>query len=201
MAEEKFKNEFRYKSSTIGGSKLHHHNLSHLLNSKNIGVKKPFDLVILQGGSSEPLSKKSRTKFKKTVKKFNKNIVAAGAETALYMTHAYVKPHPKYAENMINDVYKTYVEAGNSENILVIPVGLAFENAYKNNPNIELHKPFDGTHPSLLGTYLAACVVFGSIYGSKSFGIDYNYYGSISNSDKKFLQRIADETLLEFYKK
>ena len=59
MAEEKFPERadlFKYKSSTIGGSKLKHHDLDHLLDSQNIGVKKNFELVILQGGSSEPLS-------------------------------------------------------------------------------------------------------------------------------------------------
>ena len=54
MAEEKFpdrSNLLSYKSSTIGGSRLEHHNIDHLLKATNIGVKTPFELVILQGGS------------------------------------------------------------------------------------------------------------------------------------------------------
>ena len=42
----------------------------------------------------------------------------------------------------------------------VIPVGLAFEEAYRQRPGVKLHKDFDGSHPDLLGTYLAACVTF-----------------------------------------
>ena len=54
MVAEKFPERSKlavYKSATIGGSKLSHHNLDHLLDSKNIGVENNFELVILQGGS------------------------------------------------------------------------------------------------------------------------------------------------------
>ena len=37
---------------------------------------------------------------------------------------------------MIKDIKKMYIDAGNKNNALVIPVGIAFENAYKSNPNI-----------------------------------------------------------------
>ena len=41
------------KSVTISGSRLWHHDIDHSLNYKNLGVKKPFQLVIFQGGSGE----------------------------------------------------------------------------------------------------------------------------------------------------
>jgi hypothetical protein len=66
-------------------------------------------------------------------------------------------------------------------------------------PMIQLHKDYDGTHPSLLGTYLAACVVFSSITNKSPQDIEYNYYGSINDADKEFLQRIAHETVENFY--
>ena len=50
MAEEmnpQRKEFFGYKSATIGGSRLSHHNLDHLLDSKNIGINESFQLVIL----------------------------------------------------------------------------------------------------------------------------------------------------------
>ena len=51
MAEEKFpdrSNLISYKSSTIGGSRLEHHNIDHLLKATNIGVKTPFELVVFK---------------------------------------------------------------------------------------------------------------------------------------------------------
>ena len=92
-----------------------------------------------------------------------------------------------------------YIDAGNENNALVIPVGIAFENAYKVKPGIELHKPFDGSHPSLLGTYLAACVVFASITHQSPLSISYNYYDEISNIDKAFLQEVAHKTVEDFF--
>ena len=65
--------------------------------------------------------------------------------------------------------------------------------------DIELHKPFDGSHPSLLGTYLAACVVFGSITQKSPSSLNYNYFNAINDSDREFLQKIAHETVEGFY--
>ena len=88
---------------------------------------------------------------------------------------------------------------GNEIGALVIPVGLAFERAYAQRPDIVLHKTFDGSHPSLLGTYLGACVVYQSIYGTSPVGVDYDYFGAIDKDDAAFLQQIADETVREFF--
>ncbi len=81
---------------------------------------------------------------------------------------------------------------------LVIPVGLAFKRAYAARPEIELHKSFDGSHPSLLGTYLAACVVYGSLYQQPCRNSSYDYFGAVSSADARFLQGIADQTVTEF---
>ena len=108
------------------------------------------------------------------------------------------KVHTQDHQNL-EDIKKMYIDAGNENNALVIPVGIAFENAYKVKPGIELHKPFDGSHPSLLGTYLASCVVFASITQRSPVGIKYNYFDKISNSDKIFLQKIARATVEEFF--
>lgn len=60
-------------------------------------------------------------------------------------------------------------------------------------------KAFDGTHPSLLGTYLAACVVYQSVYGTSTAGMRYDYFGAVSNDDAEFLRGIADETVRVFF--
>jgi hypothetical protein len=39
------------KSATIGGSRLHNHNIDHLLNPKNLQLTEQIDLLIMQGGS------------------------------------------------------------------------------------------------------------------------------------------------------
>ena len=56
MLEESYGYEFdrgNYKSVTISGSRTSHHNIDYPLNHVNLGAEKPFELVILQGGSGE----------------------------------------------------------------------------------------------------------------------------------------------------
>ena len=119
------------KSATIGGSRLKHHNLDHLLTPKAISSVEKFDLVILQGGSGESQSKEERRVFSEKTKEYINKIKSKGSEAALYMIHAYVEPHKNYDPNLIGVIEKMYVEAGKKNDALVIPVGLAFENAYK----------------------------------------------------------------------
>ena len=202
MLDEVYESEIdktNYKSVTISGSRSWHHDIDHSLNYKNLGVKKPFQLVIFQGGSGESNSVKERNIFSDEVSKIVKKIKNAGAEAALYMIHAYVEPHEDTNPRMIENIKKMYIDAGNKNDALVIPVGIAFENAYIAQPNIKLHKHYDGTHPNILGTYLASCVVFSSITHLSPLNIEYSYYGEINDIDKKFLQKIAKETVEDFY--
>ena len=119
-----------YKSVTISGSRSWHHNIDHPLNHKNLGAKKPFQLVIFQGGSGETNTVSERRTFSKTVKNIVNKIHNSGAEAALYMIHAYAEPHENTNPQMIKDIKKMYIDAGNENNALVIPVGIAFENSF-----------------------------------------------------------------------
>ena len=202
MFEEIYPNEIdisNYKSVTISGSRSMHHNIDYILDHKNIGAAKPFQLVILQGGSEEANTNAERKIFSNEVAKVVRKIQESGAEAALYMIHAYVEPHDKANPKMIEDIKKMYIDAGIKNNALVIPVGIAFENAYKMKPNIKLHKSFDGSHPSMLGTYLASCVVLASITQKTPKGLHYNYFNKISDADKIFLQGIAHTTVESFF--
>ena len=116
------------------------------------------------------------------------------------MTHAYVKPHKDFEENQIRVIEEIYTKVGKENNVIVIPVGLAFDIAYQEFPDIKLHQD-DGTHPNLKGTYLAACTVFASIYGISPIGLKYNYFGAIDVEDKILLQEIADKATSMYLKK
>lgn len=202
MLDEVYENEIatsNYKSVTISGSRSWHHNIDYPINYRNLGAEKPFQLVIFQGGSGETGTFTERDLFSDTTASVINKIHESGAEAALYMIHAYVKPHKDTNPQMIKDIKKMYIDAGNKNNALVIPVGIAFENAYMQKPNINLHKKFDGSHPNMLGTYLASCVVFSSITHISPLEIDYSYFGTINEIDKKFLQKIAHQTVEEFF--
>lgn len=189
----------QYKSATIGGAPLWHHNIEHLTTPGNIGIKEPFELVILQGNSTTINSEAAIKRFHEDVRRFSDVITQRGGRTALYMTHAHVKPSKFASPDMIRKVEALYVEAGNAVNALVIPVGLAFEEAYRRKPDIRLHKEFDGSHPDLIGTYLAACTVYASVYNKPCSGNSYDYYGRIDRETAAFLQQVADDTVKKFF--
>ena len=198
-ADPGLEKKMKYKSATIGGASLAHHNIEHLTTPGQIGVKEPFQLVILQGGSAAPLSEARRAQFREKVIEFNKVITARGGKTALYLTHAYVAPHKQAKPEGIRLVEDLYVSVGNEVGALVIPVGLAFEEAYRRKPELKLHKDYDGSHPDLIGTYLAACTVYASVYGKSPVGNAYDYYGKIDKETAAFLQQVAADTVAAFY--
>lgn len=188
----------QYKSATIGGANLAHHNIDYLTEPGRIGVKLPFELVILQDGSAAPLSEDRRALSMEKIREYSELIRKRGGQVALYMTHAFVPPHKQAKPENIRLTEAHYLAAGNAVNALVIPVGLAFEEAYRRRPDMKLHKD-DGTHPELAGTYLAACVVYASVYGKSPVGNAYDYYGKIGKEDAAFLQQVADDTVKKFF--
>ena len=189
---------FEFKSATIGGAKLAHHNIDWLLTPGQIGVERPFQVVIMQGGSFEPLTPEARELFLETAIEYADKVREIGAKPMLYMTHAYVAPHSGAHETMINTVSDAYIAAGRLAKTQVIPVGLAYSRSYQKRPNFSLHADFDGTHPNLRGTYLGACVVYLSLYDDDLTGLSYDYYGRLPEQEVRYLQQIARATVDDF---
>jgi hypothetical protein len=198
-ADPSIEKALQYKSATIGAAPLAHHDVKGLLAPGRLGMKQPYDIVILQGNSGDALAPERRAAFREKVLEFSADIAKTGAKTALYMIHAYVAPNKDASPDMIRKVEDMYVAAGNEAGALVIPVGLAFEEAYRQRPGIVLHKTYDGSHPDLIGTYLAACVVYASLYGKSPVGNSYDYYGKVDKDTAAFLQRVAEQTVKRFF--
>lgn len=198
-ADPSIEKALQYKSATIGGAPLAHHDVKGLLAPGRLGMKQPYDIVILQGNSGAALTEARRASFREKVREFSAEIAKTGAKTALYMTHAYVAPNKDASPDMIRKVEDMTVAAGNEVGALVIPVGLAFEEAYRQRPDIVLHKTYDGSHPDLIGTYLAACVVYASLYGKSPIGNTYDYFGKVDKDTAAFLQRVAEQTVKRFF--
>ena len=202
MASERFSDmasrDFQYKSATIGGARLQHHDIEWLLTPGKIGVDRPFQAVIMQGGSFEPLTTDTRKVFVDTATRYAAKVRVVGGKPFLYMTHAYVSPHRRAEAGMTDLISDTYRHAGREAEAEVIPVGSAFERSYKERPDFPLHMAFDGTHPNLRGTFLGAYVTFFTLYGDAVDTLDYDYFGRISADEISYLQRIAKETVADF---
>lgn len=189
----------QYKSATIGGSSLDHHNIDWLTKPGQIGVKEPFELVILQGHSGAAIDAKQGETHIHAAKKAAILIAERGGKVALYMPHSYVAPHKQTAPENVQKNNDYYVKLGNELNALVIPVGLAFAEAYKRDPGLQLHKAYDGSHPSKAGTYLAAATVYAALYNRSPVGNTFDAFGEVDPKTRLFLQQVAWDTVKQFY--
>ena len=189
----------QYKSATIGGASLDHHNIDWLTKPGQIGIKEPFELVILQGHSGAAIEAKQGEIHINAAKKAAALIAERGGKVALYMPHSYVAPHKQAAPENVQKNNDYYVKLGNELNALVIPVGLAFAEAYKRDPGLKLHKYYDGSHPSKEGTYLAAATVYAALYNRSPVGNTFDAFGEVDPKTRLFLQQVAWDTVKQFY--
>jgi hypothetical protein len=76
----------------------------------------------------------------------------------------------------------------------VAPVGYAWSAAYAQDPNLDLWQA-DGSHPTELGTYLAACVFYAAIFGRSPEGS--SYVGGVPGDTARILQATAAHLVLD----
>jgi len=186
-----------FRSITISGGSLSHHPFEHYLTPGAIGYDEPFEAVILAGHSAAGNTDNRRTTFRDSVIAANELITDHGAETVLYMTHAYGQGHDNFNPEMTQNLADLYTEVGAEIGATVIPVGLAFARAYEERPDIELHVE-DASHPNLAGSYLAAATALATLYGVSPVGLSYDYNGRLDAETAAFLQEIAEQTVAEF---
>ena len=121
-----------------------------------------WDFVVLQGHSLKPLTEPQQVA--EMIRRFHASIRAQGAKTILYLTWAR-RGVPAMQEGLNDLMFGMAEELG----ALVVPVGPAWQRAAVVVPDIGLYDD-DGSHPAPAGTYLAACVFIGALYGPEAIG-------------------------------
>jgi hypothetical protein len=142
-----------------------------------------FDFVVLQEQSTLPI--KSPARMHESVRLFDQIIKAAGARTALYLTWA--RRHAPETQAAITDAYTSI---GEELGATVIPAGVAWQRFCKAHNTPELYDD-DGSHPSLAGSYLAACVAFAALFGVSPVGNTADVEG-LTPAERALLQRAAE---------
>lgn len=89
---------------------------------------------------------------------------------------------------------ESYMMFSDSFKTSVAPVGVAWKNFRNNYPTIDLYQ-LDESHPSLHGSYLAACVFYSSIFKKTCVGSTYN--PSLPSTDVANIQTISSQTVLD----
>lgn len=207
VADPDRKQDYRGTSVTIGGSGLDWHDVESYFRPNAIGsysfdehnnvvfnkLDKLFDVAIMMDCSQCPIHPKLKSVFTEFAKKDSDIVRAHGARPVFFMSWAYAD-----RPEMTAQLAEAYTIAGNANNALVISAGLAFARAIGKQPELNLYA-IDKRHPSVAGTYLAACVVFAALTGRSPVGN--SYLAGVDEPTAKFLQTVAWETVQEYYGK
>lgn len=171
--------EITFDSKTNGGFSFANQLNDPLTHSKI--QSKPWDYVVLQGQSQEP-------SFPYT--QVNTNTLPQAVQLAdsvydnrycsqamFFMTWGREVGDPQW--DSINTFYKmndrlrlAYLRFVDSTESSVAPVGVAWRYIRDNHPTIQLYSG-DGSHPSVAGTYLAACTFYASLFRKSPVGASY----------------------------
>jgi hypothetical protein len=127
---------------------------------------RPWDYVVLQEQSmlgraqvDGQLAINDPAGFHRVVRLFDREIRAAGARTVLYLTWAGRTAPDDHQESLV----AAYRGIGRELGALVAPVGPAWRQARRERPAIDLYHP-DGRHPGPAGSYLAALVLWETMF-------------------------------------
>ncbi len=115
-----------------------------------------WSVVVLQQGPSATEGRPSLLDYSQ---RFSAEIRRGGARPALYM----VWPSPARFFDF-DGVSNSYATAAEMADGLLYPAGEAWRAAWRGDPNLALYGP-DQFHPSPMGSYLAALVMFEQIAG------------------------------------
>lgn len=132
-----------------------------------------FDYVVLQEQSTLPV--KNANRMHENVRLFHEVIRDAGSQTVLYMTWA--RQHSPESQQAITDAYTSI---GNELDAIVVPVGKAWQRFLSGHDQPILFDK-DGSHPSLAGSFLAACVFYATLFGDNPEDCDIEIPGLDAN--------------------
>ncbi len=163
-----------------------------------------WDYVVLQEQSALPV--KNPKVMHAHARLFDAEIRKVGAKTVFYLTWAREDNPEKQAA-----ITEAYMSIAGELGALVAPVGLAWQRALKDKPELRLHHG-DKLHASPTGTYMAACVFYAVFYGKSPEGLTRRLIDTqlgtdnegatvdldnLSEADARFIQRIAWQTVQE----
>ena len=122
----------------------------------------------------------------------------AGAEKTIAFDD-WCKQHKSSLTGGLNGAY---FDIARELHALVAPVGIAWKKALAANPNLILHQS-DKSHPNPTGSYLAACVFYGTLFDKSPVGLPGELKKGalvlvrVAPDEAKRLQEVAWQTVRE----
>ena len=195
-----------YESSTPGGSSFS----AHSTNTQTLSKinQQQWDYVVLQAQSQEPSLSPGYV---------NANVLPAAQilidaiesnslciEPLFFMTWgrkfgdaSNCVPYPPVCTylGMQERLRTRYLDMAFTDNASCSPVGMAWKKSIAQNPSLELYSP-DESHPSIYGSYLAACTFYATIFKKSAVGSTY-WPNAIDSATAYSLQQIGSSTVLD----
>jgi hypothetical protein len=140
-----------------------------------------WDWVVLQEQSTLPI--KNRGRYHENVRLFIEPIRESGARAALYLTWA-----RRHAPETQPQLTEAALQIARETGAAVIPAGIAWHRVLESGAAVELHDA-DGSHPSLAGSYLAACSFYAILFGRTPEGLPFT--SRLDPATAQLLQREA----------
>lgn len=192
---------------TPGGKTLEQH--SKLPDTLAKIDKGNWDVVIVQGQSQEAAMAERygnmRESFLKGAAALFERVKAKSPNARIVLYETWAR-HADYwkdskAEKTVGDnptdmqarIRKWYGRiADGQKNVVVAPVGDAWELNYKNPASVRLHSK-DNSHPAFNGSYLAGLVIYATIYQPATLNV--RYTGNVRGNEASYLQQLAAQAV------
>jgi hypothetical protein len=165
---------------------------------------KPWDVVVIQGQSQEPSFPDSQVDSQTLPYALQLAdsiwVNNSCGNVMYYMTWGRQNGDSQWSEintfeKMNTRLYNAYMRmADSSDRSMVSPVGRVWSYVRANHPTINLYNA-DESHPSLEGTYLAACTFYTSLFQQSPAGS--NFYGGLNSTTAGILQAAAATVILD----
>lgn len=140
-----------------------------------------WDFVVLQAQSQEPSFPDSQVNSEtlpfaeQMADSIRNNSICSNI--LMFMTWGRENGDPQWVpistfDGMNSRLRNAYIRMADSIDASISPVGVAWKYVRDNYPSIQLYSP-DGSHPSLEGSYLAACTFYASLFRKSPVGASF----------------------------
>ncbi|MCD4731389.1 MAG: T9SS type A sorting domain-containing protein [Bacteroidales bacterium] len=195
-----------FESNTPGGCTLGHPQNGHLFNSVSLALidSLDWDYVILQEHSLFAVIDYYRDTYMYPGARSLDSLIKLNnecTETIIqliwgkknggeYCINSHCTIDFEDFAHMQDSLTTEYLRLADTLSCTVAPTGVAWKHSIQNGDPIELFNP-DESHPSLAGSYLAACIYYSVLFQKSPVG--FSFSGGLNSEDAYYFQQIADD--------
>lgn len=163
----------------------------HLQNGAPQRIRKgDWDVVVLQE-YLPGIESRTIEPFLDHARRMDAIVEGSGARSVFYMTW----PQGRGDWAALDDFVTAHREVEAELGVKVAPVGVAFARAQAERPDLDLIDA-DAIHATWAGAYLAAAVIYATLFDRSPEGLDYTF--GLTEEDAAYLERVAWQSVTDW---